>query len=97
MAKVKSKRSSPKAARQRTTLNRQVFRFPTVGGKKLKTVELSTYSAGHIIAVRFQDETSLEFSIDPGFTVKTHYADWKTGDQRVLKKWPLIRSAPGGV
>lgn len=41
----------------------------------------------------FQDKTALHFVIDPGFTLETTYDDWKTGDLRRLKRWPLIHSA----
>ncbi|MBZ5521628.1 MAG: hypothetical protein LAP21_05155 [Acidobacteriia bacterium] len=60
-------------------------------------MELWTYSEGHTISLLFKDKTILDFSIDPGFTVKTDYSDWKTGDRRVIRRWPLIHSAPGGV
>jgi hypothetical protein len=44
------------------------------------------------IDVRFQDKTSMHFIIEPGFTLETDYADWKTGNYRRIKRWPLIRS-----
>jgi hypothetical protein len=37
----------------------------------------------------------VHFVIEPGFTLETDYADWKTGNWRPLKKWPLISSASG--
>jgi hypothetical protein len=43
-------------------------------------------------AALFQDKTALHFVIDPGFTLETGYADWKTGNWRRIKLWPLIRS-----
>jgi len=39
------------------------------------------------------DKTAMHFAIDPGFTVEPGYSDWKTGNRRRIKNWPLIRSA----
>jgi hypothetical protein len=44
------------------------------------------------IDVRFQDKTALHFVIDPGFTLETEHAEWKTGNWRSIKRWPLIHS-----
>jgi hypothetical protein len=35
----------------------------------------------------------MHFVIEPNFNLETEYADWKTGDWRGIKKWPLIHSA----
>jgi len=56
-------------------------------------VEVYTSGDFHCIDVRFQDKTALTFVIDLGFTLKTAYSNWKTGNWRPIKKWPLIRSA----
>ncbi len=34
----------------------------------------------------------MQFVIEPTFTLETDYADWKTGDWRPIKRWPLIHS-----
>ncbi|MBZ5506927.1 MAG: hypothetical protein LAO78_15840 [Acidobacteriia bacterium] len=41
------------------------------------------------------DKTAVHFVIEPSFTLDTEYADWKTGNWRPLKRWPLIPSASG--
>jgi hypothetical protein len=71
---------------------RMFYRFEEVKGKVVDFVEVFTAGENHAIDVRFQDKTSLHFVIDPGFTLETEYADWKTGNWRPLKRWPLIRS-----
>jgi len=55
-------------------------------------VEVFTVGEYHSIDVRFQDKTALHFVIDPGFTLETEHADWKTGNWRPIKRWPLIHS-----
>jgi hypothetical protein len=71
---------------------RTFYRFEEVKGKLIDLVEVFTAGEYHSIDVRFQDKTSLHFVIDPGFTLETQYTDWKTGNWRPIKRWPLIRS-----
>src|SRR5260221_14354496 len=72
---------------------RRFYRFEEVKGKPLDYVEGFTASEYHSIDVRFEDKTAMHFVIDPGFTLETEYADWKTGNWRPIKRWPPIRSA----
>ena len=82
--------------RGKTTIRRYsgrtFYRFEEVKGKVVDLVEVFTAGENHAIDVRFQDKTSLHFVIDPGFTLETEYADWKTGNWRPIKRWPLIHS-----
>ena len=71
---------------------RTFYRFEEVKGKTVDLVQVFTAGESHSITVRFQDKTSLHFAIEPGFLLETEYADWKTGDWRPIKRWPLIRS-----
>jgi hypothetical protein len=71
---------------------RTFYRFEEVKGKLVDLVEIFTSGENHAIDVRFQDKTALHFVIDPGFTLETEYADWKTGNWRPIKRWPLIHS-----
>jgi hypothetical protein len=72
--------------------NRSFHRLEEVAGKTVEYVEIFTSGEYHSISVRFQDKTCLHFVIDPGFTLDTEYDDWKTGDLRRIKRWPLIHS-----
>jgi hypothetical protein len=82
--------------RGKTTIRRYsgrtFYRFEEVKGKLVDFVEVFTAGENHAIDVRFQDKTSLHFVIDPGFILETEYADWKTGNWRPIKRWPLIQS-----
>jgi hypothetical protein len=86
--------------RGKTTIRRysgrRFYRFEEVKGKLVDYVEVFTAGEYHAIDVRFQDKTSLHFIIDPGFTLETDYSDWKTGNWRPIKRWPLIHSEPHG-
>jgi hypothetical protein len=72
--------------------NRAFYRFEEFKGKPVEHVEVFTAGEYHSINVRFQDKTAMQFVIDPGFTLEAEYSDWKTGNWRPIKSWPLIRS-----
>ena len=84
--------------RGKTTIRRykgrHFHRFEEARGKPLDYIEFFTAGEYHCIAVRFQDKTCMNFVIEPGFTLGPEYSDWKTGDCRRIKRWPLIRSQP---
>ena len=76
----------------RSYSGRTFYRFEEIKGKPVDFVEVFTAGEYHAIDVRFQDKTALHFVIDPGFILETEYADWKTGNWRPIKRWPLIHS-----
>ena len=82
--------------RGKTTIRRfrgrTFYRFEEFNGKTVDFVEVFTAGEYHAIDVRFQDKTALHFIIDPGFTLETEHVDWKTGNWRPIKRWPLIHS-----
>jgi hypothetical protein len=72
---------------------RRFVRLGEVRGKKVAWVEL--YTAGpdrHSVTVRFQDQTGLHLEIKPGFTLKPEYFSQRTGEYRLLKEWPEMKS-----
>lgn len=71
---------------------RRSHRFEDVRGKIVDFVEFFTGRDFHCVDVRFQDKTSFTFEIDPTFVVEPMYSDWKTGNWRPIKRWPLIDS-----
>jgi hypothetical protein len=82
--------------RGKTTIRRytgrSIYRFEEIKGKPVDCVEIYTGGGHHAIDVCFEDKTTIHFTIEPGFTLEAEYADWKTGDWRPIKRWPIIRS-----
>lgn len=80
--------------RGKTTIRRYpgrtFYRFAEVKGKTVDFVEVFVCTGYNCVDVRFDDKTSLSFTIEPAFTLETEHADWKTGDWRPIKRWPLI-------
>ncbi|HEX9254531.1 MAG TPA: hypothetical protein VF938_03260, partial [Candidatus Angelobacter sp.] len=62
-------------------------------GRTVERVELSADSDFPCISIRFQDNTDLTFVIDPALTFQADYSEWKAGSQKILKRWPVFRSA----
>jgi hypothetical protein len=85
--------------RGKTTIRRfpgrNFHRFEEAKGKAIDYIEFFTSDGFHNIDIAFDDKTAMHFVIEPSFTLETDYADWKTGNWRPLKKWPLIPSASG--
>lgn len=71
---------------------RKVLRFPQAKGKIIETVEFSTELGYHSISVNFTDKTSLNFEIEARFVVETDYSNWKTGNQRILRRWKPVQN-----
>jgi hypothetical protein len=87
--------------RGKTTIRRYPGRtfyfFEEAKGKSLDRIEFFTSSNYHCIDVKFEDKTNFHFVIDPTFTLEASYADWKTGNWRPIKRWPVIATeSPAG-
>lgn len=95
MASKNKSMSQRSAGRARIKTRRaNVIRFPAMTGKAVEFVEVFNDTDFHSISIRFSDKTELAFIIDPepGFTIEQCYSGWKTGDERILRRWPTIRS-----
>jgi hypothetical protein len=72
--------------------SRHVYRLEEVKGKIVDRVEIFLAAEDSAIVVRFRDQTSLGFGVEPGFTLIPEHYDLKTGDFRAIKRWQPIRS-----
>ncbi|HEY4676427.1 MAG TPA: hypothetical protein VIJ01_04665 [Candidatus Angelobacter sp.] len=66
--------------------------FPQVKGRTVDMVELSLDSDFQCVSIRFKDKTDLTVVIDTALTFQAQYSEWKAGEQKVLKRWPAVRS-----
>ena len=71
--------------------------FPEVKGKIVDTVELDIEMSFYGITLRFQDRTSLTFSIEPCVFTFPVYADWTGGEEKILKKYQPVRNVVAGL
>jgi hypothetical protein len=77
---------------ERKLPGRRFVEFPRMKGRMVEKIELFTTPEYHSITVRFQDKTALALVIEPGFLLKADFDDWKSGDARKVKSWPVIAS-----
>lgn len=68
------------------------FPFPPVRGKTLADAYMTMDSDMNCVTLCFADNTELVIDIEPCLSFAASYSDWKTGDQRVIKSWPRVRS-----
>jgi hypothetical protein len=80
----------PKSSRH--TPGRKLVQFPNMKGRTVEAIELDTSSDHHAVSVRFADKTELWLVLETGFTMRAEHVDMQTGDSRLLKRWPEIRS-----
>ncbi len=89
----KPKTSQGRRQSQRKKPGRGAFRFTEAKGKTVEFVEFYTGCDYHCVEIGFDDRTAMHFTIEPSFSVEPGYSSWKTGNERVLRRWALIRSA----
>ncbi len=95
MPKQSRKRTEPKARsalEERTHGPSRLMEFPEVKGRTVEKVELSADPDFPCFSIRFQDNTDLTVVIYPGLTFRVDYSEWKAGKQKMLKRWPVVRS-----
>ena len=71
---------------------RKVLRFPQTKDKTIETIEFSTELGYHSISVNFTDKTSLNCAIEARFLVEADYSNWKTGNQRIIRRWRPVQN-----
>ncbi len=69
----------------------RITAFPEMKGRTVENIEVSVSSGYPCVSIRFQDKTDFTVEIDTHLTFEAMHSDWKTGNQRVLKRWPAIR------
>lgn len=97
--KKQSTNRAPHKAREvqthRKTTYARLVEFPQAKGRTVEKVELSLDSDFRCVSIRFEDNTDLTVVIDTALTFRAEYSEWKAGNQKILKRWPLVRSNGG--
>ena len=85
-----NKRKRPRSRRARAWT-----RIPEVKGKIVDAIEIDPDV--NAVTIIFQDNTALNFEIEPTITVFTALYNRAKGNWRSLKEWPPVRSKTGMV
>lgn len=91
---MKPRAGKTKPRRSRRRLSSDCVRYMEVQGKTVDYAELWTGPGNCSVTLWFQDKTCLHFNLEPEprLGIQANYFDCKTGDQRVLKRWPVVLS-----
>lgn len=69
--------------------------FPEVKDKIVDIVELSAEPNHFGITIRFQDRTTLTFTIEPCVVAFPVYSDWTDGEENQLQRYqPILNKVP---
>jgi len=69
----------------------RILEYKEVAGKVVEKVTLTNEEDWHMLTVRFTDKTQLGFQIKMRLEASPELTDWKTGDGKSLKQYPLVR------
>ena len=78
-----------KQRRYERKVNADTFR-KAIKGKVLEAVSISNELDSRYLSLEFEDKTELTITLDTRLTGKLELFDWKTGDQRLIRKIGLI-------
>jgi hypothetical protein len=91
-----SRKKTPQEARRTRTQRKgsyaRLVEFPQARGRTVKMVELNADPDFYCVSIHFKDNTDLTVVIDTGLTFQAEYSEWKDGSQKILKRWPVVRS-----
>lgn len=97
MKTSKAKKTRTRPAKEKMALierklpYRKFAEFPQMKGRTVERIEIFTLSNTHSLTIYFQDKTFLNLLIEPSLSIASRFSDGR-GDEKVLKRWPVIRS-----
>jgi hypothetical protein len=80
--------STSPARRQRR--GGRFLRFDEAKGKTIEFVEMWTDADFPCVEIGFSDKTALHFLMETRLAMEPSYSNWKTGNQRVLRRWTVV-------
>lgn len=69
---------------------RRCLRFTEARGKTVEFIEMWADADFPCVDIGFDDKTALHFVMETRLLMQPTYSDWKTGNQRILRRWPAI-------
>jgi hypothetical protein len=66
------------------------LQFNEARGKTVEFIQMFTDADFPCVEIGFADKTALHVLVEPRLTMEPTYSNWKTGNQRVLRKWPPV-------
>ena len=88
--KPQPRKTKPRHTRQRRESTGCV-QYTEMKGRTVERIDVCLSSDYHCVSIRFEDKTDFTVEIDMRLVLTALHSDWKTGNQRVLKRWATIR------
>ena len=79
-----------KSVRKRYKPPNSLSTFPEMKGRTVERIDVCLSSDYHSVSVRFEDKTDFTVEIDTRLVLTALHSDWKTGNMRVLRRWPAM-------
>jgi hypothetical protein len=64
--------------------------YTEMKGRTVERIEVSLSSDYHCVSVRFENKTDFTVEIDTRLILTALHTDWKTGNMRILRRWPAV-------
>jgi len=59
-------------------------------GRTVERIDVCLSSDYHSVSVRYEDKTDFTVEIDTRLVLTALHSAWKTGNMRVLRRWPVM-------
>jgi hypothetical protein len=76
--------ATSKGTHPRKKRTSRFLQFPQVKGKTVESIEVDPDVEA--ITILFEDKTVLSFDLEPRLVIFPEFSDWKTGNQRGMKR-----------
>ena len=69
----------------------QIREYKEVKGKVIDRITLTNEEDFRCVSIRFSDRTAIHFEIELSLLVKPEFMNWKTGDGKLIKSYPVVK------
>lgn len=89
--KSRSRKTKPIQRNLQRRAPSECVRYTEMKGRTVERIEVSLSSDYRCVSIRFEDKTDFTIEIDTRLACEAFHADWKTGNMRILKRWPVLK------
>jgi len=89
--KPKPRKTKPARRTRQRRVASECVRYTEMKGRTVERIEVSLSSDYRCVSIRFEDKTDFTVEIDTRLVCEAFHADWKTGNMRVLRRWPILK------
>jgi hypothetical protein len=84
------RQSRSKNVRKRHKRPNSLTTFREMKGRTVERIEVFVSSDYRCVSIRFEDKTDFTVELDTRLVLTALHSGWKSGNMRVLKRWPPI-------